>query len=452
LVDQIAITRTTTVAAGVFAPGHLGELTRLVPFEMIDDVLAATGRTQQRLRLLPARVVMYLLLAAGLFADLGYRQVWAKLLSGLHGLPIVTPTGSALRQARQRLGAAPMRALFDLLRGPAVTTAAQVRWQGMLLAVIDGTTMVVADSSAALRRYTKHGCTNGTSSGYPQLRLSVLLTCGTRSVIDAVFGPISDGEIAQAHTLSRSLRTGMLLLADRNYAAADLLSTITTTGADLLIRCKNGRKLAMTGRLGDGSWLTHIAGLPIRVIEARISITTTSGTRTGDYRLLTTLLDPHRYPAGELIRLYHERWEIETAYLELKSSILGGRVLRARTPDGIDQEMYALLTVYQVLRTAMVDATDSRPGLDPDRASFTTALNTARDQIVHAAGVITGTVIDLVGVIGASILDNLLPERRVRTKTRMIKRSNSKYQARGPNIDRRSYQATTSIDIISPDP
>ncbi|MFC4088881.1 transposase, partial [Micromonospora sp. GCM10011541] len=86
------------------------------------------------------------------------------------------------------------------------------------------------------------------------------------------------------------------------------------------------------------------------------------------------------------------------------------------------------------------------------RASFTTALNTARDQIVHAAGVVAETVIDLVGVIGAQVLANLLPERRLRTKTRMIKRSNSKYQARGPNIDRRSYKATTSIDVISPDP
>lgn len=164
------------------------------------------------------------------------------------------------------------------------------------------------------------------------------------------------------------------------------------------------------------------------------------------------LLDPHAHPAAELIRIYHERWEIETAYLELKSWILAGRVLRARTPDGIDREIHALLILYQLVRTAMADATDSQPGLDPDRASFTTALNTARDQIVHAAGVIAETVIDLVGVIGAQILANLLPERRLRTKTRMIKRSNSKYQARGPNIDRHSYKATTSIDIISPGP
>jgi hypothetical protein len=440
-----------TVAAGVFAPGHLGELTRLVPFEMVDDVLTATGRTQSRVRLLPARVVVYLLLAGCLFAELGYRQVWSKLTSGLHGLPIVAPSGRALRRARQRLGPRPVRALFDLLRGPAATSARQVRWQGLLLTVIDGTTLVVADSPANTSRYTKHRCANG-SSGYPQLRLSALLTCGTRSVIDAVFDPVSVGELDHARTLTRSLQPGMLLLADRNYAAADLLTTIAATGAHLLIRAKANRRLAMIARLPDGSWLSKIGTLTVRVVEARIRITTTAGTHTGDYRLITTLLDPRTHPAAELIRIYHERWEIETAYLELKSSILAGRVLRARTPDGIDQEIHALLIVYQLLRTAMTDATDSQPGLDPDRASFTTALNTARDQIVHAAGVNAEAVIDLVGVIGAQVLANLLPERRLRTKTRMIKRSNSKYQARGPNIDRHSYKATTSIDVINPDP
>jgi hypothetical protein len=439
------------VAAGVFAPGHLGELTRLVPFEMVDDVLASTRRTQTRVRLLPARVVMYLLLAGCLFADLGYRQVWSKLVAGLHdvpGLRVASPTSSALRQARQRLGPQPVRALFDLLRGPAATTAAQARWRGLLLTVLDGTFLVVADSAANTSRYTKHRCTNG-SSGYPQLRLSALLACGTRSVIDAVFDPTSVGELAQARTLARSLQPGMLLLADRSYAAADLLAAIAATGADLLVRVKTGRRLPQIRRLRDGSWLSKVGPLTVRVVEARIAITTTAGTHTGDYRLVTTLLDPHIHPAAELIQLYHQRWEIETAYLELKSSILAGRVLRARTPDGIDQEIHALLIIYQLLRTAMTDATDSQPGLDPDRASFTTALNAARDQVIHAAGIIADTLIDLIGTIGAHVLAHLLPERRIRTKARMIKRSNSKYQARGPNIDRRSYKATITIGPLT---
>jgi hypothetical protein len=449
LVDQIAITRTVRVAAGVFAPGHLGELTRLIPFEMVDEVLAVTGRLQRRLRLLPARVVMYLVLAGCLFADVGYPQVWQQLVAGLTGLALAKPTSSALRQARQRLGSAPLRALFDLVRGPAATAATQaVRWRGLLLTVIDGTVLSVADAAAVGARYPKQRGNHG-GSGYPTLRLSALLTCGTRSVIDAVFDPITVGELDQARRLAHNLRAGTLLLADRNYAAADLINVLAATGADLLIRCKTGRRLPPLTRYRDGSWLSTIGTTRVRVIDAQIAVTTTAGTHTGGYRLITTLLDPRTHPAGELVRLYHQRWEIETAFLELKSSILGGRVLRARTPDGIDQELYALLVIYQTLRTAMVDATDTQPGTDPDRASFTTALHTARNQIIQAAGVIADTVIDLAGAIGRAVLAHLLPDRRVRVKTRMIKRSNSKYQARGPNIDRHSYKATLSIDIIT---
>lgn len=449
MVDQIAITRTVRAAAGVFAPGHLGELTQFIPFEMVDEVLAVTRRTQQRIRLLPARVVVYLVLAGCLFAELGYGLVWQKLTAGLSGLDLAEPSSGTLREAQQRLGAAPLRALFDLLRGPVATTANHaVRWRGLLLTVIDGTTMSVADAEAVRSRYRKQRCNNG-GAGYPALRLSVLLTCGTRSIIDAVFHPTGTGELDQARILARSLQAGMLLLADRNYAAADLIKTLAATRADLLIRCKNSRRLPVIGRCHDGSWLSNIGTLRVRVIDAQITVKTSNGTHTGGYRLITTLLDAHRYPAGELITIYHQRWEIETAYLEIKSSILGGRVLRARTPEGIDQEIHALLIVYQILRTAMTDATDSLPGLDPDRASFTTALNTARDQIIQTAGVLADTIIDLVGAIGRAVLAHLLPERRIRVKTRMIKRSNSKYQARGTNIDRHSYKATIGIDIIT---
>ncbi|SCL32637.1 transposase, IS4 family [Micromonospora rhizosphaerae] len=440
------------VAAGRFAPGHLGELTQLVPFEMVDDALDRTGAVQSRVRLLPARVVVYLLLAGCLFAELGYVQVWHRLTAGLHGLAVATPTASALRQARQRLGATPLRALFDLLRGPAATTAAgAVSWRGLLVCAVDGTLMSVADSAANLTAVVKQRCNHG-AGGYPTVRVLALVACGTRSVIDAVFGPASTGEPGYAARLAGSLRPGMLLLADRNFAAADLLTHLATTGADLLVRCKTGRRLPVRSRYPDGSYLSQLGSLAVRVIEAEISIVTSAGRRTGTYRLVTTLLDPHRYPAGELITLYHQRWEIETVYLELKSTILGGRVLRARTPAGIDQEIYALLVTYQVLRTAMTDATDTIPGLDPDRASFTIALHTARDQVIQAASIIADTVIDLVGAIGRRVLATLMPDRRVRTKPRIVKRAISKYNARGPDIDRTTYKATIEINILDTGP
>jgi hypothetical protein len=242
--------------------------------------------------------------------------------------------------------------------------------------------------------------------------------------------------------------TVTMLLLDRNFDNGQLLNAIAATKAGLLVRLKRNRKLPMLARYPDGSYLSTIGTTRVRVVTAEITLATSAGRSTGVYRLATTLLDHHRYPAFGLVTLYHQRWEIETAYLELKSSILGGRVLRARTPTGIDQEVYALLVCYQLLRLAMADATGTQPDVDPDRASFTIALQTARDQLIQAAGVLAATAIDLVGTIGRHVLDNLLPDRRLRVAPRIVKRAISKYNARGPNINRTSYKATLSIDIL----
>lgn len=164
----------------------------------------------------------------------------------------------------------------------------------------------------------------------------------------------------------------------------------------------------------------------MRVIDAMITITTAEGQRSADYRLITTILDPD-CSASEIVRLYHQRWEIETAYCELKSTILGGRVLRARTPAGVEQEVYALLVAYQAIRIAIADVAIARHDIDPDRASFTVALTAARDQIIKAAGIIAGTVVDIVGVIGHRILADLLPQRRSRSTPRVVKRAISNY-------------------------
>ncbi|MFD1048511.1 IS4 family transposase, partial [Kibdelosporangium lantanae] len=327
--------------------------------------------------------------------------------------------------------------------------APSTRWRDLLVCAIDGTTLTVPDNPRTLARFRKQRGNHG-GTGYPQVRLLVLLACGTRSVIDAVFGTTANGETTYTPRLLRSLHAGMILLADRNFGAQDLLAQIAATGADLLVRLKNGRKIPVLARYPDGSYLSMLGRLPVRIIDCEITIATTTGRHTGVYRLATTLLDPHRHPTTELIRLYHDRWEIETAYLELKSSILGGRVLRARTPIGIEQEIYALLVTYQLLRTAMADATTTQPGIDPDRASFTIAHQTARDQLIQAANVIAGTTVDLIGTIGRHILANLLPARRLRVCPRIVKRAISKYQARGPNINRTSYKATVSVDILTP--
>jgi len=409
---------------------------------MVDDVLTLTGAVQTRIRDLPSRVVVYLLLAAGLFAESGYRQVWSRLVSSLDDLDPATPTSSALAQARRRVGVKPLAALFAMLAGPA---AAAERWRGLLLCAIDGTTMSVPDSPANLNTYGRQTGSHG-GSGYPLLRLVAIVACGSRTVIDAVFGPISIGEIRYAPALFRCLKPGMLLLADRNFAVKDLVEQIHTTGADLLIRCKTNRKFPTIGRYRDGSRLALLGNVVVRVIDAEITVHTNGKPHhTGQYRLITTLTD-RRFTALDLITLYHQRWEIETTFLEMKSTTLAGRVLRARTPTGIEQEVYALLTTYQALRLAMAGATDQAPDVTPDRASFKIALTTARDQVIQAAGVIADRVIDLIGVIGRAVLAEPLPERRVRISPRVVKRAISKHRAKGA-IDRTNHKASITIAL-----
>ncbi|WP_246002757.1 IS4 family transposase [Allorhizocola rhizosphaerae] len=436
------------VAGGVFAPGHLGELTQLIPFEMVDEALRATATVRSRVRELPSRVVVYLLLAAALFEGQGYGQVWTRLCAGLGADAPKAPSRQALWQARARVGVRPLRWLFDLLRGPAPAT---VRWRGLLVCAVDGTTAVVPDTAANTTRWPKQGGNHG-GCGYPLIRVVALVACGTRTLIDAVFGPCSSGETTYAWRLLPSLREGMLLLADRNFAAGKLFRAVADSRAHALIRAKtssSGPKLPVLHRLADGSWLSRFGGVQVRVIDAQIAIATTAGRHTGHYRWITTLTDHRRYPAFELAQIYHERWEIETCYLELKSTILGGRVLRARTPARVEQEVYALLIVYQLLRTAIAD-TALAAGIDPDRASFTIALNAARDQLINAASVIAEVVVDLIGVIGRQVLAQLMPDRRIRVNPRIVKRAISKYQARGPNVNRTSYKATLNIDILPP--
>ena len=169
----------------------------------------------------------------------------------------------------------------------------------------------------------------------------------------------------------------------------------------------------------------------MRIIEANVAMTGADGSRVADrYRLITTLTDHRAYPAAALVRLYHERWEIESAFLALRHTLLDGRVLRSGDRPGVEQELWALLTLYQLLRMAMVTAVETRPGTDPDRASFTTALEAARDQLTAAQGICPDGPADLAGVIGRAVLATLLPARRPRYSARKVKCATSRYLSR----------------------
>jgi Insertion element 4 transposase N-terminal/Transposase DDE domain len=442
------ITHAVTVAAGVFAPGHLGELTQYLPFELVDDVLAQTKTVQRRLRDLPSRAGVYFVLALGMFPHLGYARVWGKLTAGLAGLGLPCPSEKALRDLRRRLGPAPLKALFEVVAGPlAQPHTPGVRFGGLRTVAFDGCNSLKIPDTPRNRTWIGRIRCRMSWAGYPALRMMALAETGTRGLLGATVGSAADrDETALATRLLPLLRPGMLVLLDRGFDAGWFFADINRTGAMLLCRARASRNPQVREHLPDGSYLSDLDGLTVRIIEAHVAATGADGTRVADsYRLITTLTDHRRYPAAALVRLYHERWEIESAFLALRHTLLNGRVLRSGDRPGIEQELWALLTLYQLLRMAMVTAVETSPGTDPDRASFTTALETARQELTAARGICPSEpAFDLPGAIGRAVLATLLPTRRPRYSARKIKAPTSRYQARD---DARPH-TTTAITAI----
>jgi hypothetical protein len=323
----------------VFGPGHLGELTQTIDFALVDAVLEETRTQERRLRLLPSRVVVYFVLALALFERCSYQAVWGKLTAGLGGLSLARPAASSLCRARRRIGAEPLRRLFETLAGPVGPPGqAGVFYRGLRTVAVDGTHLHVPDDPAITWRYPKRAGER-LEFGYPLLRLLALIECGTRAVLAAAFGPDTAGELACAGTLLNALDATMLLLADAGFDAAEFLRDIGLTGAQFLIRSTARRCPTPLAHLPDGSYLARLgygvlpALIPVRVIEAAVTITLADGTtRTEQWRLVTSLPGHARHPAGELVALYHERWQAETTYYSIKATMLDGRVLRSHNP------------------------------------------------------------------------------------------------------------------------
>jgi hypothetical protein len=305
------LTRAVTVAAGVFAPGHLGELTRYLPFELVDDVLAQTRTVQQRLRDLPSRTGVYFVLALGLFPQIGYARVWAKLCAGLAGLAVPAVSEKALRDLRRRIGAAPLKALFEVVAGPlAQPRTPGTCFAGMRTVAFDGLNSLKVPDTDRNRGWMGRIRYRMGFAGYPTLRLMCLAETGTRGLLGATIGAAGDrDEATLALRLLPLLRPGMLVLLDRGFDAVTFLSAVNCTGAMLLARVRSQRVPPVLQHLPDGSYLSNLGGLAVRIIEADVTMCGADGTRIGDrYRLVTTVLDRHRCPADALIRLYHERW------------------------------------------------------------------------------------------------------------------------------------------------
>jgi hypothetical protein len=384
----------------------IGVLTRVFHRDLVDEVLNTTRRNERRVRLLPARVVVYYVLALTLFFGDSYEEVMRKMVNGLRFARAwrqewTIPSSSALTQARTRLGSEPLRELFLRaavpLAGPGTTGAWYHRRRVM---AIDGVVLDTPDTPGNVERFGKRNHHDG-ESAYPQIRVVGLVECGTHAMVGAVLDSWQVYERELTERLLDQVEPDMLITADRGFFSYDLWAHACGTGADLLWRVSAPLSLPVLEELPDGSYRSELlpknlkaalaagkkrvipdgARIPVRVIEYQVSNRPNSAT----IRLITTMTDHTEAPAQELAALYAERWEFEITLDEIETHQFGGdRVLRSRKPDLIEQEVWGMLLTHYAIRHLMHDAADTID-IDEDRLSFLRSLRVVRRSIAGGA-------------------------------------------------------------------
>ena len=376
----------------------LGVVAKFFPVEKVHAVLEQTGRASVRERDLPAHVVVYYVIALALYMQSSYREVLRCLLEGVQWLldpstSIKVAGKSGISQARTRLGAAPLQALYEAMVAPIAERRTKGAWYRQWRIVsLDGSTLDVADTKENEKAFGRPGASRG-NAAFPKIRFVALLENGTHVLWAARMDKYSTDELSLAESVVPALQKGMLCLADRFFPSHKLWQIAAATGADLLWRTRQNARLEVDERLPDDSYLSRIypstsdrrnerKAIVVRVIDYRLD-------KVPDaepiYRLITTILDHKLAPAKELAALYHERWEIETALDELKTHLRGARiVLRSKTPELVKQEFYGLLMAHFAIRGLMHEAA-LKADLDPDCLSFLHSVRVVQRRMARFA-------------------------------------------------------------------
>lgn len=415
--------------------------------EWIAQALAATGTATIRRRKLSAERVVWIVIGMGLLRDRSIQEV-------VRHLDLVLPagprrgavSGSAIVQARARLGPEPLAALFAQSAAVWGATAADAeRWRGLAVYGVDGSTLRVPDTpenDAAFGRVPTRWDSTG---GYPQLRLVALMVLRRHVLTGLAIGAYRDSELGLATELWPQLPDASLVILDREFATYALFHQLADPGRQRhwLSRVKTGRtalRRRVVERLGPGDQLVELRpSHPTR--RAHRALPPTLRVRAIRYHhrgfrpqtLLTSLLDPVAYPAAELVALYHERWEIELGFDEVKTHTLEREeALRSKTPARIRQEVWGLAIGYNLVRLAMAQVAD-RAGVAPTRISYRHALQFIRVFWLTAWTTSPGVLPRRLEALHDELALLILPERRPQRRfPRAVKIKMSAYPRKRP--------------------
>jgi Insertion element 4 transposase N-terminal/Transposase DDE domain len=389
-----------TLTAGARLSDYLSAslLARVYPRELIDAVLAEHGAASRRVRSLPASVSCYYCMALSFYPEAAYEEVFAVLAQGLalgsSQVAVAEIAKSSISAARQKLGWRPLQSVAERACVPLCDPKTQPHafYAGLRLVALDGSHLEIADELVNERAFGRPGSRTGRSA-YPQAQCGVLVECASHAILAANLGAYRLAEWAICQPLLAKLDASMLCLADRGFDGYGQWQQARDTGAELLWRCRVNRELPVLKALADGSYLSAIypnlkaratreGEIPVRVIDYQLPGAEGSGER---YRLLTTLLDQERAPALELATLYHERWEVEAVFDELKTHLLQRRrVLRSKTAEGVRQEFYGWVLAHYAVCWLMHEAASAHR-LRQRQLSFTGHLQLIRRSQPHSA-------------------------------------------------------------------
>jgi len=420
-------------------------LFQLIPESRLAAILTRTGRSSERRRCLPADSVAWLVIAMALFAADSIPKVWRRLHPSRD---VPEPTDSAFSQARRRLGVAPLLHLFNETARPIAThQTAGAFYRGWRLMGIDGTVLDLPDTPENARTFGRPS-TSRAEGAFPQVRLLALCELGTHAICGLSIKPICHGEVSMARPVLDHLGPGDLLIWDRGFFSYELIQSVIKRGAHLLARVKSNTILRQLRRLSDGSYLAKIypsqtdrrhdtRGILVRVVE----YTHDDPNRPGvgeHHRLITDLTNPNDMPASEAPLIYHERWEQELAFDEIKTHLSGRAIpIRSKAPAGVIQEIYGLILAHHVVRQVIHDAVVVT-GKDPDRLSFIDSLRVLQCHLPESKDVPAETWYQR---LLREVRRQELRPRRERWYPRVIKRKMSNWMKKRPE-HRKSPQPT----------
>jgi hypothetical protein len=364
----------------------VGLLTRAFPPQLVDRLVDQAGVREQRRRALPARLVVYYLLAMVLFFRSGYDEVWAKLVAGLAwGQPFAAgprrgmqPTPAAITYARKRLGWQVMAALLEETAAPrpGQDEPPHRRISGMRLVALDEARLSLPDTpeNVSVFGYPRDDPDPGSS---PQARVVALGECGTSAILSAAMAGAASDEAPLIRKVLGKLAPGDLLAADSGLCRYPLLAEVIAAGAHVLWQAGPDEDLPRLATLPDGTYTSRLAdpaaqasagagdaasGIAVRVISYPGEGEKVAAA-SRQLVVVTDILDAQLLPAEVATAAYASRWRLDTCFSALEVSLPGRStvVLRSKHPDLIHQEVHAMLCCYQAIR-GLISHEPPRPG------------------------------------------------------------------------------------------